>query len=155
MNNPQIRILQIHSLQALIDIENQNDFPWTANMLHDCFIAGYEIYGMELNNKIVAYAVIRLMMSDEAEILNIAVDKNFRRKGYGKLLLQFLLQTCKQKNVTRIYLEVRVSNAAALHLYENFGFKKIGARAEYYPAAQGREDAVILSIEYQKTKKII
>lgn len=139
------RRLEIADLTAVLNIEQQNDFPWTQGILHDCFTANDEIHGVEADGKIIAYAVMRCAF-DEAEILNIVVDKNFRRKGYGKLLLQQLLNLAKQKNVQKVFLDVRVSNIAALKLYEQLGFEEIGWRENYYRAANGREDAIQLCI---------
>lgn len=132
-------------MSEILDIEHQNDFPWTEGMLRDCFVAGYDVYGITENQKIIAYVIMRVI-NDEAEILNIAVDKHFRRKGYGKLLLQQLLELLKQKHMQKIFLEVRVSNVAAINLYEKLGFKKIAVRKNYYAAGKQREDAWVFQL---------
>lgn len=148
-SNYKVLIHKLHedSMSKILDIERQNEFPWTEGMLRDCFNADYEIYGITINQQFIAYAIMRFV-SDEAEILNIAVDKNFRQQGYGRMLLQYLSDLSKQKNIQKIFLEVRISNIAAIYLYETLGFKKIAVRKNYYAAGKGREDAVIYKLSF-------
>lgn len=82
-------------------------------------------------NAIVGYLVCQVVGS-EAEIHNIAVAKTDQREGIGKTLLQKLIGDLKEKNVSEIFLMVRVSNLPAQKLYESFGFKKISVRQRYY-----------------------
>lgn len=150
-DNYKVLIHKLHEdhMSKILDIEHQNEFPWTERMLQDCFKAGYEFYGVVIDQEVIGYATMRLL-GDEAEILNIAVNKNFRQQGYGKMLLQYLLIFSKQKNVQKIFLEVRVSNLAAIHLYEKIGFKKIAMRKNYYAAGKKREDAVIYKLSFSQ-----
>lgn len=146
-NDYKVLIHKLHedSMSKILDIERQNEFSWTDGMLRDCFNADYEIYGIIINQKIIAFVIMHFI-SDEAEILNIAVDKNFRQQGYGRMLLQYILELSKQKNIKKIFLEVRISNIAAIYLYETLGFKKIAVRKNYYAAGKGREDAMIYKL---------
>lgn len=95
----------------------------------------------ERNGQISGVIVFR-SMSDEAEILNLAVKASQRRKGIGWLLVQKAIAECKAAGVRTIFLEVRESNARALRLYARAGFKEGGRRAEYY--REPTEDALIL-----------
>ncbi len=72
-------------------------------------------------------------MPGEIQLLNLAVHPDFRRKGVGRFLLGTLLDQARAGKKTRVYLEVRPSNAAALALYLSQGFRVIGARPDYYP----------------------
>lgn len=79
---------------------------------------------------------------DEAHITIVAVHPDYRRQGFGQVLLLFLLSLAKQRELKRATLEVRVSNQAGLSLYEKFGFQVAGRRRGYYQDTD--EDALIL-----------
>lgn len=79
----------------------------------------------------------------EIHLINVAVDPRLRRQGIGLELMEFLLQTARREAAQEIYLDVRVSNVAAVALYRRCGFKKTGGRKKYY--ADG-EDAVVMQL---------
>ena len=70
--------------------------------------------------------------ADEAEILNIAVQSNARRRGTGSALLRAALEEFTAHKARKIFLEVRESNATAIQLYQRAGFTQIGKRTKYY-----------------------
>ena len=83
--------------------------------------------------------------ADEAEILTICTRPAFRQKGHGKLLMQHLESALKKDDVKSLFIEVAVSNHAALALYVSSGFEKAGTRKNYYERGGGaREDALIM-----------
>ena len=71
-------------------------------------------------------------VADEGEILNLAVNPACRRHGDGSALVKRLLLTFRQRGVTRVFLEVRESNAGGLAFYERLGFQRKGVRESYY-----------------------
>ena len=79
---------------------------------------------------------------EEAHITNIAVDADERRKHYGEVLLKHILDDCYKEMIKYLTLEVRVSNKAAIGLYEKYGFKSFGKRKKYYQ--DNNEDALIM-----------
>ena len=82
---------------------------------------------------------------DEAEVYTIAVSPRARRRGVGRALLRDFFSFSKAGGVSRIFLEVRPSNAAARSLYAGEGFVQVGRRRGYYSCANGgREDALIM-----------
>ena len=82
----------------------------------------------------------------EVHLLNLTVHKDYRAKGLGLLLLNVVLTRALQVQAQWIWLEVRVSNARAIAVYERFGFRVVGERKNYYPLSPGvREDAKIMS----------
>lgn len=90
-----------------------------------CFVAKFE-------NEIVGFASI-LQILDEIHLDNIVVKKDFRNLGIGKQLLEHLINICTNiNNVRLITLEVNETNTIAQKLYEDFGFKKLGIRKNYY-----------------------
>jgi tRNA threonylcarbamoyl adenosine modification protein YeaZ/ribosomal-protein-alanine acetyltransferase len=83
--------------------------------------------------------------ADEAEILTICTRPDFRRKGLGRLLVHNMEQQLKPGGIKSLFIEVAVSNVAALALYKFCGFKPAGQRENYYALANGRyEDAIIM-----------
>ena len=78
---------------------------------------------------------------EEAHITLLAIDPQFRQQGLGKYLLNSLLHLAYQQQLERATLEVRASNLAAIHLYQQLGFQVAGRRKRYYP---DQEDALIL-----------
>ena len=90
---------------------------------------------------VAGYGVL-LWAADEAEVLNLAVPEDGRRRGVGTALLRQLLDEARQRGARTVYLEVRESNAAALGLYQSQGFAQVGRRRRYYQRPV--EDALIL-----------
>ena len=86
------------------------------------------------------------MAVGEAHILNISVHQKEQSQGIGRRMLEQLIDTARGKAET-IFLEVRPSNVGAIALYEKMGFNEIGIRKGYYPAQNGREDAIMLALE--------
>ena len=101
----------------------------------------FKMYVAEEGEKIVGYAAVGLIIPD-AEILNIAVDVNYRRQGIGEMLLDTLLSLGDKEDVSDFFLEVRESNEAAIELYYKKGMEEIGRRKNYYKMPV--EDAVLM-----------
>lgn len=83
----------------------------------------------------------------ETDMMNVAVDPDFRRQGLGNKLIQSLIEQLKAGGSHCLTLEVRASNTPAIALYEKLGFQEIGRRPKYY--RNPREDALILRKEWE------
>lgn len=118
-------------------------FPWSAMNFSDSMSAGYGCWMMFDGAEPVGYAVL-MMVIDEAHILNISVVSARQGQGFGRRLLDHLGCVARQAGARQLFLEVRPSNAPALALYSRAGFETIGRRKGYYPAADGREDALVM-----------
>ena len=94
-------------------------------------------------NHIVGFVILR-RAADECELLQIAVDKASRRCGIAETLMEAALRWARDAGAATVFLEVRKSNNAAIMLYEKHGFKKYGARKNYY--ADPIEDAVVMKL---------
>jgi ribosomal-protein-alanine N-acetyltransferase len=81
---------------------------------------------------------------DEGEILKVAVHPSSRRCGVGKVLLEEAMLIAGQREIRTLHLEVRVSNRAAITLYEICGFHEVGSRKRYY---EDGEDALLMKWE--------
>ena len=98
----------------------------------------------EENGAIVGYAGTWLVIN-EAHVTNVAVSSQRRREGIGRLLMQNLMELARENGMESMTLEVRVSNAAARHLYQQLGFVEAGIRKNYY--TETKEDALSLWCE--------
>ena len=83
---------------------------------------------------------------DEAHLLNISVAQSHQGQGWGRYLLVQMMEMGREKGGLNMFLEVRPSNHSALGLYESMGFNEMGIRPGYYPAHNGREDAVLMGM---------
>jgi len=83
----------------------------------------------------------------EAHLLNVCVAPRLQGEGHGRRLMKRLIDLARWHQAQRIFLEVRPSNPRAIRLYHDLGFNEIGRRPNYYPARQGREDALVLALE--------
>jgi len=111
------------------DAFSSSDFGESWVICEDATLVGYIMY----------HNVI-----DESVIINLAVDPAYQRKGYGKELLENTLNQLTDRGFTHFYLDVRVSNQAALALYEGFGFQRVGLRKGYYTLPD--EDAYVMAM---------
>jgi [ribosomal protein S18]-alanine N-acetyltransferase len=100
---------------------------------------------LEQSQQIFGYVVMMLVL-DEAHLLNISIAKSVQGQGYGGALLSFIMQKAREYGALNMFLEVRLSNKAAIGLYEKKGFNEMAIRPRYYPAANGREDAMLMGV---------
>jgi ribosomal-protein-alanine N-acetyltransferase len=121
-------------------------FPWSENIFRDCLRVGYTCRALDLAGQIIGYAVMSLG-AGEAHVLNVCVRDEFRCLGFGRRLLEHLLERAGSDGVHEAFLEVRPSNLAAIRLYQQLGFEQIGIRRGYYQAPDGREDAIVLKLQ--------
>jgi len=142
---PKVRRMIAADVDTVATIEGATfSSPWKADtFLHLLDGSGPELWVLDLEGDGgVGYAVLWCIL-DEAELANIAVDARFRGRGWGRLLLEALLERARERGVKTVYLEVRVSNEGAMRLYLDFGFEKVGVRRDYY--TRPREDAVMMA----------
>ena len=140
-----VRRMSLLDLKTVLDIERQAyDFPWTEGIFRDCLRVGYPSWVYEQDRVIAGYGVMSVA-SGEGHILNLCVAPDFQGQGIGTALFRAQLVAAEALNVNTLFLEVRASNTVALSLYRKNGFNEIGLRKNYYPAKEGREDAVVLA----------
>jgi len=132
---------------AKIERESFGD-PWSKNMFYDfidnplavCFVAVEDI---EIAGYLIAYHI-----TDEIQILNIAVKASKRHRKIATKLFDVIFEYAKAENVQEFTLEVRPSNAGAIGLYKKLGFKIDGVRKNYY--MNPKEDAVLMSLKLEE-----
>ncbi|MEO8311797.1 MAG: ribosomal protein S18-alanine N-acetyltransferase [Caldimonas sp.] len=144
-----VRPMTIASLEGVLELENEvYAFPWTRGNFVDSLVAGYTAWTLNLvDGELIGYCVAMAGV-DEMHLLNITVAPAARRRGHARRLLAELVQQCRLRQASRLWLEVRESNAQARDVYRQLGFAPVGRRKGYYPASEGRrEDAVVMSLD--------
>ncbi len=116
--------------------------PWTKTAFENDVTNENACYVLLMENETVIGYGAFWQAADSADITNVAVHPDCRRRGLGKQILQKLLNAAAARGVHNIYLEVRKSNTAAQALYAACGFIPVGERKGYY--ADNGEDAVIM-----------
>jgi ribosomal-protein-alanine N-acetyltransferase len=141
----EFRPMQEVDLPEIVEIERQSyPHPWTQIIFGDCLHAGYSGWVCGRSGMIEAYGILSAA-AGEAHLLNVCVRKESRQQGLGRKMLRHLVAIARRHDTEMIFLEVRPSNVAARALYEDEGFNELGNRRDYYPAGDGREDALILA----------
>lgn len=141
----QLRKMEIQDIPAVAKIESQLfSRPWS----EQAFLESMEqdtLFVVALDESgIVGYCGMYCFL-EEGEITNVAVVSASQNQGIGCRLLEYLLKQAHQKGISRIILEVRVSNESAIHVYEKLGFQNCGIRKNLYEMP--KEDGMIMSLE--------
>jgi ribosomal-protein-alanine N-acetyltransferase len=124
--------------------------PWTEGIFNDCLRVGYSCWSLKQTdtNRLLGYLIVTIA-ADEMHILNICIDPKKQGRKLGSTLLKQAIKLGKAMHITSCFLEVRPSNKAAMYLYLNNGFEKVGLRKNYYPNQNGREDAIVMKKSIQ------
>ena len=152
--------LTIEDAPALSSLESRCfALPWTEQAFAEAFAGKtFHAFGIRetaspLSPRELAGYIAVYHTPDEVEILNIAVREDRRRHGYGRLLMATALQDAKETGILQGVLEVRISNAPAIHLYESFGFRQAGASGAGIIKDTG-EDALIYTLDMDRLGRI-
>lgn len=120
--------------------------PWSENSISSELTNPLSCWLVALDGDRVAGYVGSQTVLDESDMMNIAVDPQYRRQGIAQALVEELVKCLARKESRCLTLEVRASNAGAIALYEKLGFVQVGLRKNYY--RNPREDAMILRKEW-------
>lgn len=141
-----IRPMVSNDLPSVLLIEQLTQpAPWTHKIFLDCLQVGYQCWALERRHEVVGFAILAVAAS-ECHILNLAISPLEQGRGMGYWLMKELLAELKKQLVNLIVLEVRVTNLRAQKLYRKLQFTEIGRRMNYYQTQQGREDAIVMSL---------
>lgn len=142
--------MSVTDLDDVVAIEHRSyPFPWTYGVFVDSLAAGYRAWVARERDLIIGYALMMVVL-DEVHLLNITIAPERQGQGLGKITLNHLIADARAQGTRFMFLEVRPSNTNALEMYRRFGFVVIGERRAYYPAAYGREDAIVMSCDLEK-----
>jgi ribosomal-protein-alanine N-acetyltransferase len=141
------RTMTASDLDTITAIEHTlHENPWTRGNFADSLDAGYHCWVIEREGQLAAYGIVTVG-AGEAHLLNLTVAPQWQRRGIGAGLTAFLVKLSRDYGAEKIFLEVRPSNGAARALYLRAGFTEIGVRRGYYPATDGREDAIVMEMK--------
>ncbi|MBE5951464.1 MAG: ribosomal-protein-alanine N-acetyltransferase [Lachnospiraceae bacterium] len=140
----QIRRMTMEDCAQVAAIETMSfSMPWSLHAFTETIDnSNYRFLVAEENGEILGYCGFVYVL-DEAEIPNVCVSAEARRRGIGRALMEALVVMAKELRITTLHLEVRQSNEAAKHLYRSVGFEEIGIRKNFYELP--KEDAVLMS----------
>jgi len=140
------RPMQFEDLDRIMEIEPKvYTHPWSRGNFSDSLHAGYSCWIYELDGEVAGYAVMMTVL-DEAHLLNISIAQEFQGHGMGRALLEHVIDIARRHGAQMMFLEVRPSNKNAIGLYESMGFNEFSVRKNYYPAHNGREDAILMGL---------
>ena len=121
--------------------------PWSENAIGGELTNPLALWVVAVEDGTVAGYIGSQSVMGEADMMNLAVHPEYRRRGIGRALVQTLVSMLWSKGVTSLTLEVRASNESAIALYTQLGFTQVGRRPNYYK--NPREDALILRMEWE------
>ena len=137
--------MRLSDLDQVMRVEQEvYQFPWTKRIFSDCIRVGYLCWLALQRQDVVGHAVISVT-AGESHMLNLSIAQDHQRKGFGRQFIEFLVREAGNRDAQTMLLEVRPSNTAAINCYNSAGFNEIGFRKDYYPAADGREDALLFA----------
>lgn len=138
----QDHVLQIAQLEKMCFSS-----PWSERSIESELTNPLALWLIAVDNDRVAGYVGSQSVMGEADMMNLAVDPEYRRMGVGNRLVEMLIDALSEEAVHSLTLEVRVSNVGAISLYEKMGFQQVGRRPGYY--SNPKEDALILRKEWE------
>ena len=146
----QLRLMTHSDIDTVFALEQVlQSHPWKRNHFENCLAIGNLAWVIEWptdeGSELAAYAIVSVG-GGEAELLNVGVAPHFQGQGLASHFLAAILN-CLPERAGSVFLEVRETNHKAIGLYHKLGFNQVGSRPNYYPAANGREDALILALE--------
>lgn len=140
-----LRPMRLDDVETILPLEHAAQrHPWTRKHFESSIQSSHQCWVLQKEQQIIAY-VITSTAADEAELLNITVACEHQRQGLGRWLLHEICQSF-DASIHTLFLEVRASNHAAIALYHTLNFNELGIRPNYYPAKNGREDAIIMGL---------
>lgn len=139
------RAMEPEDLASVICVEIAGyQQPWSIGIFRDCLRSGYCCKLALLDGQVLGHYVMSVAVG-EAHLLNICIHPDHQGRGFGRKLLHHALRVAREKGADTVFLEVRISNNVARGLYESEGFNEFGQRFDYYPAEEGREDALVFA----------
>lgn len=143
----EVRAMRRDDVDDVMAIELASyEFPWTPGIFRDCLQAGHSCWVMVHDGVVAGYGILAVA-AGEAHVLNICLGDAHRGLGLGRRMMRRLIDLARWYGAERIFLEVRPSNPVAHALYTSLGFSEIGRRPNYYPARNGREEAIVMALD--------
>lgn len=148
------RLAKEHELPLLSKLDSVASLtPWSLDSYISSFAnPRHKIYVLVEANQVIGAIIVGFAL-DEAEILQLWIKKELQGKGYGRILLQKIIEDLKKNHILDIFLEVRSDNISAIKLYEKLGFSNVGIRKDYYKVESWSFDAITMQKKYKTVKR--
>lgn len=141
-----IKKATVADVEDIVEIEAGSfPDPWDRELFLEALNSQSKNVLICLSDEDISGFIVFEKVLDEGHITDLAVKKEFRRRGIASKLISHVLDAAGKEGIKEIFLEVRDTNEAAMDLYSRFGFKKIGDRKAYYSRSGG--NAVIMSLK--------
>ncbi|MBR7178937.1 MAG: ribosomal protein S18-alanine N-acetyltransferase [Oscillospiraceae bacterium] len=143
-----IEIIRLHENHVAEIAKLEKQFfsaPWDENSVRSEITNPLALWLVAVENGEVLGYIGSQTVLQEADMMNVAVAEQHRRRGIARMLVEELI---RQLDAYQLTLEVRASNAPAISLYESMDFTQVGLRKNYYRSP--KEDALILRKEWSK-----
>lgn len=141
-------LLSEKHVKQIADLEKQYfSAPWSEKSIAEEIKNSLSLWVVAVDEDTVVGYVGSQTVLFEADMMNLAVDRSYRRQGIARKLVSFLIDRLRENKTYCLTLEVRASNVAAISLYHELGFKEVGRRPRYY--TKPVEDALILRKEWE------
>ena len=151
-----VDVMGVESTRILAEIyseafKNMPEQKWGFSELFELFSIRETIsFVICLDAKPIGFALLRIL-ADEGEIITFCILPKWCNNGYGKILLERIVDTLKKRSIKKLFLEVRENNKVAIKLYNNCSFKVIGRRKKYYKNNQAEKiDALVMQYQFIK-----
>ena len=127
-----IKHLNKKNIDSCYELDSNTISLWTKSQWENEFKKeGIEVLGLNMTNLIIGLCVFQIVV-DEAQINYFVVNQNFREKGFGTYLMNYLIKLCEKKNINKLQLEVSRENVIAEKFYSSLNFFTVGIRRNYY-----------------------
>ena len=127
-----IKHINEKDIDLCYELDSNTISLWSRNQWADEFKKeGIKVVGILLSDLVVGICVFHVVL-DEAQINFFVVHKNYRKKGFGTLLMNYLIKQCEKLDINKLFLEVSNNNFQAENFYSRFNFSTVGIRRNYY-----------------------
>lgn len=147
LDQAMLRPMDVRDIAEVMAVERlAYPHPWNERVMRDCLKAThYHGWVLDIAGSIKGYLFLSVV-AGEMHILNLCVHPDLQGQGWGRNVLHRAFDLALNTyDANMCFLEVRPSNTPAMILYQSEGFNEIGTRKNYYPADQGREDALVMA----------
>lgn len=144
-----VRFAKIDEAILIFEIDKKNFKNFYLEDFYFKKINEKKILVLEIDEKIIGFILFDFIF-DECEIYKIVILEEYRNKNLSRLLMEKFISEMKNKNILKIFLEVRESNIFAIKLYTFFGFKEIRKIKDYYK--EPKEDGIVMlkEVDYER-----
>lgn len=140
------RAMSTLDLDAVALVEAQAyGYPWSRGNFLDSLASGHQAQVLHSPASGVVGYFVAMTGVDELHLLTLTVAPAWQGQGLGSQLLRVVCGLGLERGLSMLWLEVRSTNLRARALYRRNGFTEVGLRRGYYPAASGREDAIVMN----------